>query len=69
MVEHSRRHGPRQPEHRRAKLCMHRRPGSSWAPGTQKEAEIVASYFRTRSSRFLVSLRKITQDAMRGVHH
>ena len=35
---------------------------------TKVEAESLASYLRTRFARFLVSLRKISQDAMRGVY-
>lgn len=35
---------------------------------TEGEAEALASYLRTRFVRFLVSLRKPTQDAARGVY-
>lgn len=36
---------------------------------TKKQAEIVARYLQTSFVRFIVSLRKITQDAMKGVYH
>jgi site-specific DNA-methyltransferase (adenine-specific) len=36
--------------------------------GTKEEAGNYASYLRTRFCRFLVSLRKATQDAPRGVY-
>jgi len=35
---------------------------------SEKECESVASYLRTRFVRFLVSLRKTSQDAPRGVY-
>jgi site-specific DNA-methyltransferase (adenine-specific) len=35
---------------------------------TEAEAELYAAYLRTRFVRFLVSLRKTTQDAARGVY-
>ena len=35
---------------------------------SRKKAEIVARYLQTRFVRFLVSLRKISQDAMKGVY-
>jgi site-specific DNA-methyltransferase (adenine-specific) len=35
---------------------------------SEAEAEVVASYMQTRFLRFLVSLRKISQDAMKGVY-
>lgn len=36
--------------------------------GSEGEANSVASYLHTRFLRFIVSLRKISQDAMRGVY-
>lgn len=36
--------------------------------GSKAEAESVESYLRTRFLRFLVSLRKVSQDALRGVY-
>lgn len=36
--------------------------------GSEKEAKSFASYYRTRLFRFLVSLRKITQDALRSTY-
>ena len=35
---------------------------------SESEAEVVAAYMQTRFLRFLVSLRKISQDAMKGVY-
>jgi site-specific DNA-methyltransferase (adenine-specific) len=35
---------------------------------SRRQAEIVAAYMQTRFVRFLVSLRKISQDAMKGVY-
>jgi hypothetical protein len=35
---------------------------------TEANAESVASYLRTRFARFLVSLRKISQDTLKGVY-
>lgn len=37
--------------------------------GTEKQAEAVARYLQTSFVRFLVSLRKISQHAMKGVYH
>ncbi|MHB1608416.1 MAG: Eco57I restriction-modification methylase domain-containing protein, partial [Acidiferrobacter thiooxydans] len=36
---------------------------------SKKQAEIVARYLQTSFIRFLVSLRKISQHAMKGVYH
>jgi len=36
---------------------------------SKKQAEIVARYLQTSFARFIVSLRKISQHAMRGVYH
>jgi len=36
---------------------------------SRKDADVVAGYLRTAFVRFLVSLRKISQHAMRGVYH
>jgi site-specific DNA-methyltransferase (adenine-specific) len=36
---------------------------------SRKQAEIVVGYLQTSFIRFLVSLRKISQDAMKGVYH
>ncbi len=36
---------------------------------SKKQAEIIARYLQTSFARFIVSLRKISQDAMRGVYH
>jgi len=35
---------------------------------SKKQAEIIARYLQTSFLRFLVSLRKISQDAMKGVY-
>ena len=35
---------------------------------SKKQAEIVARYLQTSFARFIVSLRKISQDAMKGVY-
>ncbi|MEI2700359.1 MAG: hypothetical protein V9E94_19260 [Microthrixaceae bacterium] len=63
------RHGPRATDWSRCRGRSARRPTSSPARFESKAAaESVEAYLKTRFLRFLVALRKISQDALRAVY-